>query len=410
MSTTTTPLMNLELPDVSLELGPLWATDLNNAFLEVDSHDHTPGKGSKIRVASLLVSEDFDLLAYALVNVKDVEFYNNASALSAATYPGAVYIAQGELYYNDESGHQVRLTSGGHIDVASVDGIGGDYGTDPNASVEYFTAPETYYFRTAPNLYAKMYGGDIKIFERVASGHSVGLQAPVGLGSDYDLTLFPILPGSSLPVSLTGAGQLYTQQITTSQITFGNITNALMATDSVSTGNIIDQNVTTAKIADGNVTVGKLAANAALDNITAGSITNAKMSTDSIATGNIITRAVTPQKLSAYNYQASAEINGTFGPGYIPNFSVTITASGIRPILVFITGNWMRAATSSGTPITLHRDVGNMDIMNIQIQEDYVPGSCLTFIDNPAAGATTYSIRASGTLTITGCRLCAYEL
>lgn len=42
---TTTPNMNLVLPDVSATLGPAWATALNTLLALVDLHDHTTGNG-----------------------------------------------------------------------------------------------------------------------------------------------------------------------------------------------------------------------------------------------------------------------------------------------------------------------------------------------------------------------------
>ena len=57
-NTHTTPNMNLVLPDVGVEVGPLWATEQDNAFAAVDAHDHTSTKGKKVPTAGLNINDD----------------------------------------------------------------------------------------------------------------------------------------------------------------------------------------------------------------------------------------------------------------------------------------------------------------------------------------------------------------
>lgn len=50
---TNTPNMNLILPDVGVEAGPLYADDLNDSLTLIDGHNHTPGYGVPIPLNAL---------------------------------------------------------------------------------------------------------------------------------------------------------------------------------------------------------------------------------------------------------------------------------------------------------------------------------------------------------------------
>ena len=357
-----TVLMNLSLPVVGAELGPLWASDLNTAFELVDAHDHTDGKGSKIPTGAILINDDLDLLEFGILNVKHLDFYNNAAALSAATYPGAVYVAGGELYYNDESGNQVKLTSAGTINVSSVGGIGGDYSTDPDVSADYSTAGTVFSFLSSPTIYSKMSLGDLKIFERVAGGHSAGLKAPTGLGADYDLSLFTALPASTLPVQLSAAGQLITGKITTAQITLANITAALMAADSIATANIIDAAVTNNKLASNAVTAGK------------------------IANGQ-----VTYAKLVAKNVEVSSAFTGDKAPGDISGALVVVATSG-KPVLVKLQSGTLSGAI--GAVLNFYRDSTLIESYPLTYATTYFCDQ-FCFIDVVGSGGYIYKVNVS---------------
>ena len=58
--TTITSNMVLTLPTPGVRLGPTWATDLNTAFISIDAHDHSSGKGVQINNAGITVNANFD--------------------------------------------------------------------------------------------------------------------------------------------------------------------------------------------------------------------------------------------------------------------------------------------------------------------------------------------------------------
>ena len=139
----TTTFMNLTLPDVSVTIGPDWATELNAALTSVDSHDHTSGNGNRITEAGINITDSFELNANALTEVGRVS-YSNLTSLIATTVSS--YVKDGDLYFNDASGNQIRITAGGSLDVSSVGGITGDY-TTTSASCFYTDAVLKYFFQ-----------------------------------------------------------------------------------------------------------------------------------------------------------------------------------------------------------------------------------------------------------------------
>ena len=137
-----TTFMSLTLPTVSVTIGPLWATEINAALTLIDSHDHSSGEGTKVTQAGINITGEFDLNTYAMSGIGSATF-DNLGALLTST--NVVYVKDGDLHYNDNSSNQIRLTLSGALDVGSVGGIGGDYGTTA-ASVVYTDASLTYLF------------------------------------------------------------------------------------------------------------------------------------------------------------------------------------------------------------------------------------------------------------------------
>lgn len=117
--TTTTPNMNLVLPDVSITAGPQWATLLNAAYALIDSHDHTSGKGVQITPAGMNISSDLSFVQNNATNLRSVRLYPNNTFTPTVNDRTCLYSLGGELYYIDGSGNNVQLTINGTVDVAN---------------------------------------------------------------------------------------------------------------------------------------------------------------------------------------------------------------------------------------------------------------------------------------------------
>lgn len=113
-----TAFMNLDLPTVSVTLGPEWASQLNEALELIDGHDHSSGKGTKVTPAGLNINADLSLEEFRLTLAKSVKFDDQASTLTGAAHASSVYSKSGNLYFTNGSGVAVQITDGSAIITA----------------------------------------------------------------------------------------------------------------------------------------------------------------------------------------------------------------------------------------------------------------------------------------------------
>lgn len=110
-----TNFMNLELPTVSTTLGPEWAIELNAAFETVDSHDHSSGKGTPVTPAGMNINVDLDFDGNRASFLKSTKYNDQLSTLIGVDNVNSVFTYLGNLYYTNNSGIAVQITSGGSV-------------------------------------------------------------------------------------------------------------------------------------------------------------------------------------------------------------------------------------------------------------------------------------------------------
>lgn len=110
-----TSFMNLDLPTVSVTLGPAWASKINAALETIDSHNHTSDKGVRIPTAGLNIDDDLNFSENAITNLLRVGYKSNSSTLTGATNALSTYVTNGNLYYTNSAGNAVQITSGGSV-------------------------------------------------------------------------------------------------------------------------------------------------------------------------------------------------------------------------------------------------------------------------------------------------------
>lgn len=111
----TTPFMNLELPTVSVTVGPDWAEAINTALDAVDEHDHSSGKGKKVKTNGLQIDGNLTFATYKATEVGAVKFMNLSVALTGAANANSVYSLDGDLYFTNSAGSAVQITDGGSV-------------------------------------------------------------------------------------------------------------------------------------------------------------------------------------------------------------------------------------------------------------------------------------------------------
>lgn len=215
----TLPNMTLVLPAIDGDSG-LWDDELNTALTLVDGHDHSPGKGLRIKTAAIQIDAALNLAGFGAVNVGEVALAEIATPAAGARL---LYVDTNdhELYWRSNAGVNVKLTSGVTLNTSLIGGIGGDY-TAVGAEVDYVDADHAYTFKRngAPKPWARISCGDVRLHETdTVESVYVGLKAPAALAASFDVTLPLTLPVSTLLVQMDAAGVLTTSNTITQPIT-----------------------------------------------------------------------------------------------------------------------------------------------------------------------------------------------
>lgn len=251
--------MNMPVPTVGVTTGPSYATDINTSLGIIDAHDHSAGNGVPVTPAGLNISSDLTCQAHNLTNVRTVRFSSQSSPLSGGgTDIGALYESGVDLYYNDGSGNQVRITQSG-----SVAGASGTITGLPSGTAGASFGSGTFTFLQATSTSANIDAGTY-ILRYPGSypspaGNYIALEAPATLATGFALTLPTTLPGTTGYWMTSTTGGVFswtgvdnsTLQYSSNVVSVKNsgITATQLASNAVITAKIIDGAVTAAKMA-----------------------------------------------------------------------------------------------------------------------------------------------------------------
>jgi hypothetical protein len=192
-----------------------WDAYINDAADLIDAHDHSTGKGVKVKTNGLDINADLTFASggsySAITNVKAVDFQPHAASAMTA-YAGCLFTNSSDsnnLYFRTQAGSNVRITNGATLDTTTSGGIGGDYASIP-AEVAYIDASDTYTFRqTAAGNWARLQCGPVRIAELgTTESVYIELAAPAALGASYTITPATALPGSTSVVQISSTGAL----------------------------------------------------------------------------------------------------------------------------------------------------------------------------------------------------------
>lgn len=204
--TTTTPYMSLMLPIPGEELGPQYATDNNNAFKLIDSHNHTPGQGVPIVSAAININADLSFNSFNITNLRSSRYSNHLAPLSLPADLNIVYVNNNELFFNDGIGNQVQLTLGGSVDTSGSGNITGMGST--TASVVYTNINKTFTFYSDTNTPAFIKTGPISFSNNIVSPNFITLVPNASISSDYTWTLPATQSNTSNILQIDSTGQI----------------------------------------------------------------------------------------------------------------------------------------------------------------------------------------------------------
>lgn len=189
--------LGITLPTVGVSTGPGWATSLNTALTTIIATLE-----AKVTPAGLDINADLSFTsgatAYRAKDVKAVSFTNQDSALSAGTYACTLFTSDsdGELYWNDNAGRQVQVTSNGEVNVSTTGGVTGSGYGSTSVEINWDSANTQYKMRSGSGAddYADVLCRDLKLND--GSNNELIVSAP-SLVSSYTLTLPDAVPAAS---------------------------------------------------------------------------------------------------------------------------------------------------------------------------------------------------------------------
>lgn len=203
-NTTTSPNMGMPIPTVSVDPGPDWATNIDASLNIVDSHNHSSGQGVQIGPSGMNMNADLPMNNNNLTTARSVRFQPQTPPIAASSPDlGCLYESGVDLYYNDGSGNQIRITSGGTVSGSSGTITGLPSGT---ASASYSAG--TFTWQSATSTPATMNSGPLIIGNQIANSPTVTISPNVSIGSDYNFILPAALPGSTDYTTLDNSGNL----------------------------------------------------------------------------------------------------------------------------------------------------------------------------------------------------------
>lgn len=200
--TTISPNMGLVVPAVGVDPGPDWANNINADLGVLDQHNHASGQGVQINPSGLDINSDLSVQGNNLTAVNAVQLENLSSPITgAAPYLTSIYSANGDMYFNDAAGNQVRVTAGGAVNAtssgissgtATASFVGGALVVDANV-----------------NTPANVQGASFLFGNNTPGSNFITLQPPNSLASNYSITLPPQnTTGSTVVLTMDTSGNI----------------------------------------------------------------------------------------------------------------------------------------------------------------------------------------------------------
>ncbi len=239
--------MSLPIPIVGVEIGPDYATDVNNSLTLVDQHDHSPGRGIPVTPSGLNINSDLDFQSHNALNMIGLTFTASTTATAElqalSVAPGGETPAIQDLWYTDSNGTLIQITKNGIVNTiaSSIPG-------------ESYSAGTFFWKQTQDALPVRPANFDIGSItlrpnvDATTVGVTISPNAAAVGSTAFVLPLLPAVGPSTSPAFMTidSSGNV----AATIPQALG-ITAAMLAADSVTTVKILDANVTAAKLAAG---------------------------------------------------------------------------------------------------------------------------------------------------------------
>lgn len=182
-----TNFLNLNLPTVSITIGPEWANKVNAAFETIDTHDHTSNKGVRIPSAGININAELDFNSNSACNLTQIKLISNSTILTGATNANSTFVTNGNLYFTNSSGTAVQLTDGGSVvtsagalQTVELQGVASNLTINPS---------DTFVFLSVDTTAARAI--TLPLANSVASGRIYIIKDATGSANSFNITLIP---------------------------------------------------------------------------------------------------------------------------------------------------------------------------------------------------------------------------
>jgi len=369
-----TPNMGLPNPIPGIDTGPDYAFNLQSCINQIDQHNHAaPNGGVQINPTGINLNSALPFNGNPATGLQAAVFAQQTLPFSTLN---SIFVGtDGNLYFNDGIGDaSIKITSGGSVNATSS---GITSGTATASFVSSITP--VLVVDSAPTVPANIQGGSILLGNNVANSKFLTLSPPGSMANNFNITL-PTLPTAN---SFMAMDQ------------YGNITNPVAVSQGISSANIASGGVSRPNL----VAVGQQIGNMTLPLFNTSSLTPVAvpgLSATITTTGRpvIIMLQPDPAYLTITGSGFSYYNGGAPGtPGTYPYIGIFKNSTQLVYFLPFGEPLYTQA---SGAPIVY-------------------PASLIYYVDTPAAGTYTYTVRlavsnSAAGLYVFGSSLVAYEL
>lgn len=185
--------LQLDLPIVNVTTGPAYATLVNEAFEDIDIHDHTSGRGKRVPSAGINIDNTLEFNNNFITEPKAVKFEDQTVALSTTDDRRGLYSLNGELVYIDGSGNSVPITSAGSLNVSGTGNVTGLAGT--TAAITYNNISKNFIFTQSPGVAAAIQADPLYLQD--SGSNTVAITSPTTVTTNYVITLPAAAPASA---------------------------------------------------------------------------------------------------------------------------------------------------------------------------------------------------------------------
>lgn len=224
-----TPNMGLYQPLIGIDSGLTWEIQMNSNATQIDQHNHGSGSGVQITPSGININSDLTFNSNNVIALRSVRFTAQASPLALGTDIGCLYVSGVDLYYNDVSGNQIRITSGGLVNATSS-GI-----SSGTASASFSSG--VLIVDSASSTPASIQVGSVLVGNSGVSGSKyVTITPTAALANNYSLVLPAVSPSGTQLLVIDASGNIAPNAGAVSATVANNIAAATTVTGANSIG------------------------------------------------------------------------------------------------------------------------------------------------------------------------------